>query len=198
MKQITILSSFFLFAIFSLIWTDYPLALYFFSWDGSAFSHLFASLSELGRSHYYLFPSLLIYFIWRYQDSRLSKAALVLFLSVALSGILVNILKIIFGRARPKLLEEQDIYGFFWFEWDSLHASFPSGHAATAMAVFTVLSLLFPKYRYSFLLFFGLIALSRVFIHAHFLSDVIIGGIIGYLCAKGVIYFFGKRDLTTA
>ena len=54
------------------------------------------------------------------------------FVSIAASGLTVNLLKIVFGRARPKLLLGSDDYVFGLFGFQADYWSFPSGHAASA------------------------------------------------------------------
>ena len=121
---------------------------------------LLAAYTDIGKSTVYLLSSLGIalsatFLSWR--GKRLStKAKLALiysqalfaFWAIALSGILVNILKLIFARARPKLIETSGPYDFF-SRWGTGYdfTSFPSGHATTMGALAAILALWFPKLR---------------------------------------------------
>lgn len=72
----------------------------------------------------------------------------------------------------------------------------PSGHAALAFALFTVVGRAFPRGRRWFLLLACGVAASRVLAGAHFLSDVIAGGGLGYVCARVVLALPPVRRLS--
>jgi undecaprenyl-diphosphatase len=86
------------------------------------------------------------------------------------------------GRKRPCELEPHC--------WAQLlppdQFSFPSGHSITAFAMATVLGLFYPSLMPGLLFCAVSIAISRIVLGMHFLSDVIvgsgIGAMIGYLC----------------
>ena len=59
--------------------------------------------------------------------------------------------------------------------------SFPSFQAMLAFCAVPILAKEFPRFKYVWIIFAGLVAFSRVYFGVHFLSDVIAGGIIGYL-----------------
>jgi undecaprenyl-diphosphatase len=65
--------------------------------------------------------------------------------------------------------------------------SFPSGHTITAFAVALTLSAFYPSLLPGLLFCAGSIALSRILLGMHFLSDVIagavLGGLLGYASA---------------
>jgi membrane-associated phospholipid phosphatase len=117
-------------------------------------------------------------------------AAGYVFAAVALSGIIANLSKNIIGRARPKLFDETGSLSFDFWSGDSTWASFPSGHATTAMALGVALALLFPRLRWVLLCLGLWIALSRLFVGAHYPSDVIagimLGGITAWLMARAL------------
>lgn len=78
---------------------------------------------------------------------------------------------------------------------ESVLQSFPSGHTATAVGLALALSWLYPRGRWLFAFFALLVALQRVVVDAHFLSDVCtgaaVGWIVGQLCLRGPIAKWG-------
>ncbi len=96
--------------------------------------------------------------------------------SAAVAGIgLFTLLKKISGRKRPCEFEPHC--------WSHIlppdRFSFPSGHTITAFAVAVSLGIFYPDL-FGALLFFAIcIAVSRVLLGMHFLSDVIAGALLG-------------------
>jgi membrane-associated phospholipid phosphatase len=143
---------------------------------------IFEPITHFGDSKYYLVFFLFTFFFFRLKgNALLASRALFIWLSIALSGITVDILKFILGRARPKLLFENNSYGFEFFKTSHEWVSCPSGHASTAISLGVALMFLFPRFRWPILAFAVIVAFSRVFITAHFVSDVLIGSLIGAL-----------------
>ena len=68
--------------------------------------------------------------------------------------------------------------------------SFPSGHTASSVACAAILSTLNPWMAWLAFSYAGLMGLSRVYLKAHYVTDVIAGGIIGIVCAEAVRWFF--------
>ena len=166
-------------AFVSYFWIDLPL----FEWlhphrrDSSLYP--VELLTDLGKSTWYIIISLILFVYWIDKKPKQSDAALLILSTTIVSGVLVNIVKVIFGRARPELYADEQLYGFFWAKMDVLYRSFPSGHATTAMAVWLAFALLFPRYRVWLIAMGILIALSRVILTQHYLSDVLVGGWLG-------------------
>ena len=76
--------------------------------------------------------------------------------------------------------------------------SFPSFQAMLVFCAIPLLSKKFPRFKYIWIVFAGIVAFSRVYFGLHFLSDVLVGGLIGYLLGVLVIrleekYNFSKR-----
>lgn len=113
---------------------------------------------------------------------RRKYLAIIIFISFATSGIFAQILKYFISEARPALLLEKANYPYF-IENVTLHNfhSFPSGHSASAFALFAVLSFAVEKKSYSilFLAFAALVGYSRIYLGQHFISDVAVGSFIG-------------------
>lgn len=99
----------------------------------------------------------------------------------ALSITLFLQLKQLTGRKRPCAIEPHC--------WATLlppdQFSFPSGHSMTAFAVVTPISMFYPDMMMGLVFCALSIALSRILLGMHFLSDVVagslLGGVLGYL-----------------
>ncbi len=124
-------------------------------------------------------------FLWK-EHKR--KWILPLWFTLGLSAIVSFVLKFIIQRPRPfqlglvsilPVLEEasQSVWNF----------AFPSFHAMLVFCSIPILSKQFPKFKYVWITFASLVAFSRVYFGLHFVSDIICGGIIGYLLGVIVI-----------
>lgn len=107
-----------------------------------------------------------------------------------LVAVVANILKHAIGRPRPKFmhagnLEFSPARGSGW-------DSFPSGHAAAAIAVATVLAAKFPRARWPIFATAVAIAASRIFRGSHYLTDVVGGVALG--CVMGVVAVHPWRE----
>jgi membrane-associated phospholipid phosphatase len=74
--------------------------------------------------------------------------------------------------------------------------SFPSGHTSGAWAMATVLAHQYPSHGIVPILAYGTataMGYSRMVVGAHWLSDVVAGGLIGYGCARQVISAHDRR-----
>jgi membrane-associated phospholipid phosphatase len=186
MKNIVLIFSFVAvcaFCVFSYLYFDIATATYFY--ENRPFNGFFEIVTKLGESKWYLlgFGALFLVFRYFFRLKTTSNRFLYLFLSVAGSGLIVDVLKFIFGRARPKLLFEEQIYGIKFFGFSPVYFSMPSGHSATVFALATGVSLFFPR---AFVAVFAaafLVAFSRVATTAHYLSDIVAGAYIGVVFA---------------
>jgi undecaprenyl-diphosphatase len=64
--------------------------------------------------------------------------------------------------------------------------SFPSGHTASAMAAARVLATLGPWMAAAAYFYAVLMGLSRIYLKAHYVTDVVAGGAMGFICG-GII-----------
>jgi len=115
--------------------------------------------------------------IWK--QTRHKAANMVL--GMAVTGIVVNfILKIIINRSRP----HEIIAGFSTLISPPADASFPSGHAALAFAsAYGIYRILGARCGIPAYILAVIVAFSRLWVGAHFPSDVIFGAAIGVVCA---------------
>jgi membrane-associated phospholipid phosphatase len=130
----------------------------------------------------------------RFGAQAIAMASYVL-VTVALSGLISNIVKRAIGRPRPELFGDQGLFSFNPFMHNSDYESFPSGHATTDGAFWTALALLFPPLRWPFLLFGLYLALTRVFVGAHYPSDVTVGFGWGMWFAFLVAVLFARHGI---
>ena len=120
------------------------------------------------------------------------------------AGIIVNIAKYIVGRPRPHLVDTVGPFGFKPFDFSYHYVSFPSGHACTAAVLATLIGLWFPRLRIPAYTALALIAVSRVFVRAHYPSDVLIGFMVGtvttlilarFLAQMGILFSLQEGQL---
>ncbi len=178
-----------------IFFADRPIAIYFTELANSPITSYARAVTDYAKSVWYLWPSGLIV-IFCFTMLRLAPVYrrdllidygyrfLLLFLSVATSGIFTDIVKILVGRTRPKLWVHEGIYtlhpGCFGYDCNS----FPSGHATTAFILIFCLSWLFPRQKPIWILYGLLLAATRIIVGAHYLSDVLAGGFIAFITVE--------------
>ena len=100
--------------------------------------------------------------------------------AVAFAGILDQVVKNIVCRARPSAAAPGAFFAVFpCFPAPYALSSFPSGHATTAFALATLLTLWYPKWAAAWLGLAALVGWSRIALGPHFPSDVLAGGLLG-------------------
>lgn len=118
-------------------------------------------------------------------SKRWMRIGLTMVLACALAGIAARGVKIASGRARPSVKQE---LGWNGPRLSAKYNSFPSGHTAATTAFFGVLLLANRRAGLCLLPIPLLIAASRMYVAAHYLSDVVcaalLGMIIAWLCAR--------------
>jgi membrane-associated phospholipid phosphatase len=132
----------------------------------------------------------ILFTLWWIDISR-RKAILLASITTLCAGGVANALKFVFSRIRPHADANSTaidnwlplFHGSFW---DSTHRSFPSGHAATAVALAIGLSWVYPRGTWLFAVFATAACLQRVTSGAHFPSDVLSGAAIA-LCTASFI-----------
>ena len=123
------------------------------------------------------------------------KIFLAMLLALAIAGITTRAIKIATGRARPSVKTEARWNGP---RLSSKYHAFPSGHTASSTAFFVALFLARKKIGGPLLLIPILIALSRMIVGAHYLSDVTFAAIIGVICAFVAVYWLSIDHLRSA
>ena len=193
-------------AAISMAFVDRPVARFFHDSDPRMHA-IFAFITKFGLSGGYLIVSSVLFVGLRVAAAKGRDAvrarqlllnayrALFVFVAVIASGLATDLLKVICGRARPKLLFSDDLYGFFWGATRADYWSFPSGHATTIAALATALFLLWPRGLLLYVVAALLVMASRVALDAHYLSDVIAGAAIGGAVAWAAWLAFARAGL---
>jgi len=132
---------------------------------------IFVAITFLGNPGFWFLIAAMLY--WKGKENLSFYIINVLLFSL----VAVGVLKRIIGRTRPS--SEQFLVLFK--DYNSLF-SFPSGHATTIAAQYSFLKeKINPFYKQLFVLAILLVALSRVYLGVHFLTDVIAGVLLGIL-----------------
>lgn len=111
-------------------------------------------------------------------------AALTFILTSAISAGIVQLLKVAFGRPRPEEI---------LLQLDS--GSYPSGHVANAATVAVLLTLLLARWWLvaAGAVYVVLMALSRTYLGAHWVTDTIGGALVGVAVSFGMWAAFAPR-----
>jgi membrane-associated phospholipid phosphatase len=192
--------------ILSILYVDQPVALFFHGQNGQLRA-VFTFITQFGLSAGYLIGAA-ITFAALHIAARLrhfaaladrlraySHVPLFFFTAVAIPGLAVDLIKIVFGRPRPKLLFSNGETSFAWLGTQADYWSFPSGHTANAVAIALAVSMIWPRYRMVAAIFAVLIAASRIIITAHYVSDVIMGAFIAFTIVPYVRFVFAQSGI---
>jgi membrane-associated phospholipid phosphatase len=133
-----------------------------------------ASLYAIGRIH---------------KDSKMQRTALLAGEAMADTALVQTVLKDATMRLRPVSYPASG-----WFKTSSSptsyirgNGSFPSGHSIEAFAVATIIARRYGNHRWVPFAAYGLASLvgfSRLTLNVHFLSDVVMGGALGYSISR--------------
>jgi len=127
---------------------------------------------------------LLLGIAWQRQGKKWMRIFLSMLMALAIAGVIGRGIQIATGRARPSIRTEQVRNRF-----SAKYNAFPSGHVAASTAFFGVL--IFARHRIGLacLPIPILIGLSRMYLGAHYLSDVACAAVLGIVCAAVVWRF---------
>jgi membrane-associated phospholipid phosphatase len=175
---------------------DRPLAHHFQPHAGLLF-HIAALITNAGNAIWWLVPTLAVYLaariVWR--SPLWAARALFLFAAVACSGLMVDVLKPLLGRARPVMLFTHHVYGFTYLHFAAAYESFPSGHAACATGAGLALGVLAPRYRTLSISIGLLLGFTRVIVTAHYLSDVLAAVLVSVWTVVALERLFARHGM---
>ncbi len=115
-----------------------------------------------------------------YKNDRNRDLGVKLGSALIYSTTVTTILKMLTGRQRPTITENNSNFDFFQTSWDN--TSFPSGHATAGFAFASVMALSTDNdiEKAAYWTIAGVMALERIYNSHHWLSDVVLGSAIGY------------------
>jgi membrane-associated phospholipid phosphatase len=121
---------------------------------------------------------------WKRKNKKWARVFLAMVLAAALAGTSAYALKLATGRVRPSVKIENvsakpDTHSDF--------QAFPSGHTAVSSGFFAVLFFVSWRLGLLFLPIPIFVAFSRIFLGAHYLSDVVAAAVLGFLAAYLVV-----------
>lgn len=215
-KNLFLISFVLIFVVFSILFLDQPISLYFQREDLATIQHFSRQITDIGLGEYWFglaFASLLVAFllklpfmknlflnksqipIAKFSDmqKKIYEFAMTLLISLITSGLVVHIFKWSLGRQRPHRSEFADPHIFLGFTNQWHFHSLPSGHSQVLFTVATCVALYQPKYRVPVFITFAFLAFTRVITIQHFLSDVLAGCLIGYLVSHAIYLWRQKR-----
>jgi undecaprenyl-diphosphatase len=158
-------------------------------------------------TNYGLYPFYILFLVlfawgWYRREPGLKLIAQGYLLAQLLGSVLiVRILKMTFGRARPDATPLPD-FGSEWagFSWDAAHHSFPSGHTADIVISTLFAALLFrnPWAAGVCLVWAAALALSRLALAKHYPSDALAGALIAVAASLVVLRYWLQPRLGRA
>jgi undecaprenyl-diphosphatase len=128
----------------------------------------------------------LLGFAWRRGSEEWTRIFLAMLLAMMLAGVADTIIKRTVPRARPSVHAETRWGGP---RFTSKYQSFPSGHVGASTAFFGVLLIARRRVGLACLSIPILIGFSRMYLGAHYLSDVMCAAVLGIFCALVVGHF---------
>jgi len=119
-----------------------------------------------------------------------TRIFLSMLIAMSIAGLAGSVIKRTIPRPRPSVHSE--------LRWggqrsSSKYQAFPSGHVLASMAFFSALFLARRRIGLACLPIPILIAFSRMYLGAHYLSDVVCAAVLGFLCALLVAHFLPQE-----
>jgi membrane-associated phospholipid phosphatase len=127
---------------------------------------------------------------WR-GCKKWTRIFLSMLLAMVIAGIAGQVIKRTVPRARPSVKSELRWGGP---RFSTKYHSFPSGHVAASMAFFGVLIFARRRIGLACLPIPILIGFSRMYIGAHYFSDVVCAAVLGIFCALLVMHFLLRKS----
>ena len=172
--------------------------------DSSIFHHsesierFFRFITKFGEGYFELLLTIVLLSLFLSNKQKynfLKKYILAIIFTLLSTQITVNIMKVLFARARPSITINPDkFYGIMTMIkdssfWKGSYVSFPSGHTITIWGTIWILSFIIKSKAIKIPLFILgiLVGMSRIYLVRHWTTDVVASVILSYFIAK-IIY----------
>ena len=117
---------------------------------------------------------------WWHGSKKWTRIFLSMLIALGIAGVVGRGIQMATGRARPSVRTEEVWNGA---RFNPKYQAFPSGHVGASTAFFGVLFLANRRIGLACLSIPILIGFSRIYLGAHYLSDVVFAAVLGFLCA---------------
>jgi membrane-associated phospholipid phosphatase len=158
--------------------------------------NLMRNVSRLGDwPEHFALGVILTGIAWWRGNKKWTRIFLSMLIALAIAGIVGRGIKVVTGRARPSVKTEEVWSGL---RFSSKYHAFPSGHVAASSAFFAVLFLANWRIGLACAPVPIVIGFSRMYVAAHYLSDVVCAAVLGIVCALLVAHFLLQTNPQSA
>ena len=191
----------------SYTWVDRPVS--YFVHDKFAGVRIFVDLTRIPEIVSVcagaVFVVAALYVLMWHAVGRFSSVLVLCTISIAMSTLIKDQLKFIFGRTWPETwvnnnpsLIHDGVFGFNFFTGGRAYSAFPSGHTTTVCTVAAVLWIALPRYRPLWAAIAVLVAIGLIGANYHFVSDVIAGAFVGISTGSAIVLLWDARSPAVA
>ncbi len=146
------------------------------------------ALRATGTLYVWIPVTLIIWLTEREHDAPLAtRRAFMLLGSPLLAGALCEVMKLVIRRERPDVAAGEWVFRA-WSDhpFSSAGLSTPSSHTMVAFGAATMLARMYPRARWVFYAFAWGCGATRMLSHAHYISDVTFGALLGWAVGWGI------------
>jgi membrane-associated phospholipid phosphatase len=170
---------------------DAPVANFMAAHQNPALRDLMRNVSRFGDWPEHFLVGLALFSLARWRgNKKWARIFLSMLIALAMAGLVGRAIKVTTGRARPSVKMEERWHGL---SWDHKYHSFPSGHVDASVGFFGVLFFARRRVGLACLPIPILIGFSRMYLGAHYLSDVVCAALLGVVAAVLVWRFANRR-----
>ena len=148
-------------------------------WDRRA-RKVFHIITYLGSGYIWTFAYLILFTV---GTDKIKAVVFSAILAELLGLLIIIVLRNLVKRERPAA----HISFLLPLPWQS--NSFPSHHALRVSMLATIFGTAYPLWLPFFIFTAALVSVSRIYLERHYLFDVLVGLLIGFLCAWLVLFF---------